>query len=191
MFSVSIWEDFKIRKTQPSSFGEFLEAGKSVLGPGSPEGGSCRSSGNRSVSPGILGEPGSWGCAWESSGSSPPPGFPSSGGGVRECAHVSVSRGRGRGAGRLGGRRCHLINSGAKYLGSHPGLPFSPLQVAQERLSRGAAEEPPVHRSLTCKILASPRPPFTIWSFFVLPYLILGIFFPFLFSLLNYPAKIY
>ena len=84
-----------------------------------------------------------------------------------------------------------MINSGAKYLGSHPGLPFSPLQVAQERLSRGAAEEPPVHRSLTCKILASPRPPFTIWSFFVLPYLILGIFFPFLFSLLNYPAQIY
>ena len=132
LFSLSIWENFKARKTQPSSFGEFLEAGKLVLGPGSPEGGSCRSSGNRSVSPGIPGEPGSWGCAWETSGPSLPPGFPSSGGGVRECARVSVSRGRGRGAGRLGGRRCHFINSGAKYLGSHPGLPFSPLQVAQK-----------------------------------------------------------
>ena len=43
-----------------------------------------------------------------------------------------AGRGRGRGAGRLEGRRCHFINSGAKCLGSHPGLPFSPLQVAQK-----------------------------------------------------------
>ena len=53
-----------------------------------------------------------------------------------------------------------------------------------------------MNRSLTCRILASPRSPFTIWPVFVLPYLILGIsffffFFFLFFSLLNYPAKIY
>ena len=38
-----------------------------------------------------------------------------------------------------------------------------------------------MNRSLTCRILASPRFPFTIWPVFVLPYLILGISFFFFF----------
>lgn len=41
-----------------------------------------------------------------------------------------------------------------------------------------------MNRSLTCRILASPRFPFTIWPVFVLPYLILGISFFFFLPLL-------
>ena len=112
---------------------------------------------------------------------------------MRECARVSVSRGRGRGAGRLEGRRCHFINSGAKCLGSHPGLPFSPLQVAQkESWSRRGApgeQEPHLQNSSQSSLLfynlarfCPPVPNFV--NFFLF-------FFFLFFSLLNYPAKIY
>lgn len=83
---------------------------------------------------------------------------------------MRVSWGRGRGAGRLEGRWCHFVNSGAKYSGPHPGLSF-PLQVTQERLSLGAAEEPHAQNP------SQPSPPFALRAPFILSYLFFWNFF--------------
>lgn len=103
-----------------------------------------------------------------------------------------MSRGRGRGAGQLGGRRCHFINSGAKYLGISSRSPLLSFAggpgKTQSWSRRGApgAQEPHLQNSSQSSLL------FYNLALFCLPVPNFGNFFFFLFfSLLNYPAKIY
>lgn len=100
------------------------------------------------------------------------------------CACARVSWVRGRGAGRLAGRWCHFINSGAQVLRSSSRFP--PLSFAGDPRRASASEplrEPRCRRASLAEFqppsLALPR--FRTWSPFILPYLFFGIsfFFPF------------